>query len=611
MPSCDAAEAHSHIRRFFSSLRFRLMLLVVLTLMPAFGLAIHSTNEQRRLAAIQAQENALRTARAAAGGLEQFIRAEHQFLSTLAQLPAVRDHDPSACSASLERVLRGDPWFMGMMVADRSGSVVCGAGLPNYALDFSKHQAFRQAFDSQQFSVSDYRVGPLSGKGIVTFGQPIVDQAGQVQAVLLCSYDVHVLSEVAAQSPLPAGSALVAIDRKGTIMARYPNPDVWLGRSVAELPIMEAIRAAQGEGAIETVGEDGLTRLYAFTPVRGVPDRDMFVSVGIPTSIAFAEANERLRWNLIGLALVAVLALTIAWVGGNALYARRLGALLRATGRLTAGDLSARTGLSGGVDELGQLANAFDKMTEALAERELERAEEARARAQLLQEVISAQEDERKRIARELHDETSQGLSVLIVSLETVGIEAARAGCETSRAAQTARTVAQGLLDGIRRLIADLRPSLLDDLGLAPAIAWYAEERIESLGIAVDLQCDLPSGSRLPPALETALFRIAQEAIGNIAKHAGASHVTISLRVVGGTVVLSIEDDGCGFEPGRHSIRPAVGSGFGLQSMSERASALGGELRLRTAPGQGTRVEVEVPFLPEEIGNAQNAGAAG
>jgi hypothetical protein len=258
------------VSQFFASLRFRLLLLVVLTLVPAFALVIHSAHEQRRLAAIQAQENALRTARAAAGRLERFVQAEHGFLSILAQLPAVRDHDPTACSASLERIVCGDAayedaWYVGMMVADASGSVVCGAGQYYSGMEFSNHPAFRQAFDAQQFSVSDYRIGPLSGKGLVTFGQPIVDETGRVLAVLLCTYDVHVLSDVAAQSLLPPGSALSAIDRNGTIMARYPDPDAWLGRSVAESPIVEAIRAGQGEGAVEAVGEDGLARLYAYT----------------------------------------------------------------------------------------------------------------------------------------------------------------------------------------------------------------------------------------------------------------------------------------------------------------------------------------------------------
>jgi signal transduction histidine kinase len=334
-------------------------------------------------------------------------------------------------------------------------------------------------------------------------------------------------------------------------------------------------------------------------------------STPIRPSIAFADANEHLRQNLVALALVAILALAMAWVGGNLLYARKMSALARAAGRVATGDLSARTSLPRGVDELSQLACAFDNMAEALAKREQERTEEARARAQLLQQLISAQEDERRRIARELHDETSQGLSVLIVSLETVGMELASAGLEVSRSAQMARAVAQDLLDGIRRLIGDLRPSLLDDLGLAPAIAWYAEERLQALGIEVDLQCSLSEETRLPPVLETALFRIAQEAISNTARHAGATKVAISLRVVDSRAILSTEDNGRGFEPARDQTEAAKGKGVGLQGIRERVSLLGGQFRLRTAPGQGTTIEVEVPLVMGETVDAQDASAAG
>jgi signal transduction histidine kinase len=225
-------------------------------------------------------------------------------------------------------------------------------------------------------------------------------------------------------------------------------------------------------------------------------------------------------------------------------------------------------------------------------------------RGELLRSLISAQENERKRIARELHDETSQGLSVLIVSLETIAMELARGGCEASRSLQTARSVAQSVLEGVRRLISDLRPSLLDDLGLVPAIAWCAERRLEALGIEVGLQCELPEDVRLPSVVETALFRIAQEAISNIAQHSQASTVAIALRVAGGRAVLRIEDDGRGFEPELAPAQAAAGRGLGLQGMRERTHMLGGQFRLRTAPGQGTSLRIDIPLTMGENGDA-------
>ncbi len=260
-------------------------------------------------------------------------------------------------------------------------------------------------------------------------------------------------------------------------------------------------------------------------------------------------------------------------------------------------------------DEVGFLQAIADQAASALANARLYESlqREQRLRGELLRNLTSAQEEERKRIARELHDETCQGLSALIVSLETVAMEVGSA----SRPLQTARAVAAGLLEDIRRLIGDLRPSLLDDLGLVPAIAWYADQRLQTRGVEVDLQCSLPEGVRLPPALETALFRIAQEAISNIARHAAASRVVVDLRVAGDRAILSIEDNGRGVEPARSWSRAALGGGLGLQGMRERVKILGGEFQLRAAPGQGVRLEVIVPFVMEEMGDAQDTVAAG
>ncbi len=216
-----------------------------------------------------------------------------------------------------------------------------------------------------------------------------------------------------------------------------------------------------------------------------------------------------------------------------------------------------------------------------------------RMRGELLRKVITAQEEERKRMARELHDDTSQALTALLYAAE----EAAGLNdiAEVQRMLQNMRGLAQKTLDGVHKLIFDLRPSMLDHLGLVPALRWFAQSRLEACNIRLEVEeGNLPR--RLPPAVETALFRVVQEAVTNIAKHALARNVRIALGITAGVASVTVEDDGVGFDLVELTLSPDSGRGLGLLGMRERVQLLGGELNIDTAPGQGTRMDVFVPM---------------
>ncbi|MGH2509182.1 MAG: sensor histidine kinase, partial [Ktedonobacteraceae bacterium] len=207
------------------------------------------------------------------------------------------------------------------------------------------------------------------------------------------------------------------------------------------------------------------------------------------------------------------------------------------------------------------------------------------------------QEEERKRIARELHDETSQVLTSLLISLaileESISTDEAR-----KRIADT-RALAHETLRAIRSLSIDLRPSALDDLGLLPALRWYLKEYQQKCSIEVDFQA-IGLKDRLPAEMETALYRIVQECLTNTARHSHAHKVTVTLREEVAAVSGSIADDGNGFDYNAllraRSQERGMGRGLGLTGMEERAILLNGELELHTALGQGTRVEVRIPL---------------
>lgn len=217
-----------------------------------------------------------------------------------------------------------------------------------------------------------------------------------------------------------------------------------------------------------------------------------------------------------------------------------------------------------------------------------------RLRGELLSRLIHAHEEERFRIARELHDQVSQSLTGLTMSL-TAAEEAGVTDPARARAAITSvRAVAEGTLEDVRKIIFDLRPTLLDDLGLIPAVRHYAKTLLEAQGMEVRFASSGFGQQRLPSAVETTVFRVAQEAITNVARHSSARIVTISVTLRDGVVRLQVGDDGVGFDA------PALlaSSGrrrLGIAGMEERVTLLGGRLEIRSAPGEGTVVTMIVP----------------
>ena len=218
-------------------------------------------------------------------------------------------------------------------------------------------------------------------------------------------------------------------------------------------------------------------------------------------------------------------------------------------------------------------------------------------RALLLNQVITVQEEERRRIARELHDETAQSLASLLLGLSA--LQEARTTKAARAQARDLHQVATRALAEVRRLAWGLRPSVLDDLGLATAIARYTEEYSRTRGIAVTLAAAGLERGRLSAAVETTLYRIAQEALSNVARHADARHVRVQLQRHDATVTLVVEDDGHGFDPARPPAPPTAASGLGIHSMRERAAVHKGVLTIDSAPARGTRVAVEIPLAAE------------
>jgi len=225
----------------------------------------------------------------------------------------------------------------------------------------------------------------------------------------------------------------------------------------------------------------------------------------------------------------------------------------------------------------------------------------------LARQTLVAQEEERRRIARELHDETSQTLSGLALQLQALVDMVEMSGSQDTEfiaKLKKIQSLAVQVHSEVSRLIADLRPALLDTLGLLPAIRQYAEDRLRPLGINVSVEPERVD-QRLTPEIEAGLFRVAQGAIGNIAQHSKAKNASIILEYQGDELFMRITDDGGGFDVSKITNIEKSGRGRGVFSAKERVGLLGGTCLIESQPGQGTNVRVRIP-ISQDAEDAEN-----
>jgi PAS domain S-box-containing protein len=254
----------------------------------------------------------------------------------------------------------------------------------------------------------------------------------------------------------------------------------------------------------------------------------------------------------------------------------------------------------------GELRASHDQLqgwNEELEQKVAERTREiARYSKELTTRVLRAQEEERQRIARELHDDTGQQLSTLLIHLDLLAPSIPDDDPLLQAGFERIRTLAQRTLDAVRALSHDLRPTILDDFGLVAAIRWFGDEYTKTFGVPVQIDIrDVPA-DRLTPETELALFRVTQEALTNSGKYAQATRTGVELEGHDGTVSLTVSDNGRGFDP-KGLTGPSRHGGLGLYGMRERIELLGGQFAIEAAPDQGTRVMAEIPLPDAENGD--------
>lgn len=353
------------------SMRTRLLLLVALAALPAFALFAANGLDQRRQAAARAQSEALSLARLVAASQDERIQSTRLLLAGLAEVPEVQAGAGAAgaCADLLADLLALHADMANLGAADANGDIYCSALPTSRTVNIRDRLYFRTALEQGVFSAGEYQIGRITGIPSINFGYPLTAADGERVGVVFAALDITWLADIGSQAALPAGSTVTVIDRNGTVLARWPDSELWVARVLPEAPILEAMLEARGEGTAEVAGVDGEVRLYGYVPLGGASTDGVYLSVGVPTALAYAEIDAISRRTLLGLAAFALLSALSAWFGAEVFVVRPIGELVRATQRVAAGDLSARTGLAGERGEIGALAEAFDQMATALEAR--------------------------------------------------------------------------------------------------------------------------------------------------------------------------------------------------------------------------------------------------
>lgn len=315
--------------------------------------------------------------------------------------------------------------------------------------------------------------------------------------------------------------------------------------------------------------------------------------IGINDKMIFEELSHVTRSILVSLALCMIigegLALVLTYI-----LTRPIHHLVLATKRIQKGEFEYKAEVFA-EDEIGKLAEAFNQMAEGLLAYRNEVQDKEAARLALIEKIVLAQEEERKRIARDLHDQLGQSLLAFLLTIQSAGNDKS---CPPDLTLEL-ETRTRKLIDEVRHLAWDIRPSILDDYGFDMALEQYIDEAGKRFDeVAFDYQSlSPPDLERLPARIEVTLYRIAQEAITNIVRHSHARQASVVLIRQNSEVTLLIEDDGVGFD--YDSIQKDQNNCLGLLGIKERAALVGGDFAVESMSGNGTSIRIRIPINKE------------
>lgn len=561
------------------SLRGRLIVLTLAILVPFVVVLFVQAAAARARARDDAQAETLRTAYLVAERTASGV-SESMALLTGFGGRSSEAADPRRCEGVLGELDDALLAVTSAVFIDASGRVACSSDAVTPDADVAERAYVLEALEEGGFAVGLEPPGPFGADTLLVVVRPTPAPAGALLGVTL---DVGRGLPPLEEFDLPAGSTMQLVDFEGRVIAS--SPDIPAG-ALAPPSVAQQMIDVASTGNSVAPGSDGVRRAYGFAAVAGT-DEYVYGLVGIPTSFAFTEANNELRSNLIALGIIGLLALLLALALAEVGVTRPIRAMHAAVRRLGAGDLDARTSVKGH-GELGQLARAVDVMADGIQTRDDSLRQATEDRERLLGELLEAQEEERRRIAADIHDDTIQ--SMIAVGLQT---QLLRRRLHDPEAVEGARALEQGVNHAVRRLrqlMFELEPATAEE-GLEVSLEQYLASVLADINADIEIEVSAPDVAEPTGAARQVLYRNLREAALNAARHGRPDCVAVDVAYEEGGLLVAIRDDGEGMQPAE-ARKPGH---HGLRTMRERSEQLGGWLQLESAPGEGTTVRFWLP----------------
>jgi signal transduction histidine kinase len=574
----------------WASLRVQALLFTILPLAIMLALAVGSIfyayqQVAEKLALSRDQELARMSADRLSENMTGFVRV----LTTISNLDIVRSGDPTqqknALTQARDLLLDFDG---GVIILNADGIVTVTEDYRPDLLgqDFSNHSYFQNTRALRSFTFSDIIQELGSGEDIIVVAVPIISQQGTFQGVLAGRFYVRfqrIGEEIQKLQVSDVGEAYL-IDRNGRVIY---HPDYSLiSADFSQRTSVYNLMRGEHEGAL-IIQEPGKARQvvgYAIVEVTGwgLVIQEPWTDVVAPARISLQPIMLAL---LIGVGLVTAI---VSW--GVQRVIRPIAELAARSRLVAAADYAAAQVRPSAIRELRDLGSAFNEMVEQIA----------RYQAGLRQYVAAitrTQEEERKRIARDLHDDTVQSLIAIGQRVELARETVTEDPEEAREQLRELRKMVTTTIDSVRQFSRDLRPTVLEDLGLVPALQYLVNELSQQDTIDVALNAE-GTTEGLPPDMEVTIYRIVQEALTNVRKHAQASRAQVYAQFLPSQIIITIQDNGSGFIlPEETAELVDVGS-LGLMGLKERAQLFGGQMVITSQVGQGTTVQVVLPRNP-------------
>jgi signal transduction histidine kinase len=530
------------------SIRWWLSILAAAMAIPLLSLLAWLYFSQLHREEEQARATALRIARATSERLQEM----HADGLSLLQRIAARPIDARPCQ-SLLPIIDFDLRDENLFLFDANGRLLC-AGQPEAMRD----TALAERWIAGELRARRLRPGipemrMLNGRWGSILAMPVKN----VTLVLLQYPDTS-------PNALAPDAVVTIIDRDGTIVSRWPNAGSWPGRSVRGTSLLN-ITNRDRDGIAEAPGFDGVMRQYGFTTL---PDLGWHIFAGIPTSPLMEEAGHTFVRGVAGGVIILIVVIVVAAMLSRAIE-RPVAALSLAAQGAAGGAYSQVA--ADGPREIAQLAGSFNTMLRRRLESERRLLEDERELKALSDRMLLVQEEERTRIARELHDDLGQALTAL--KMDVGGLLAMTPPSASDDALRKRIiTTLDETVTAVQRISSELRPSVLDDLGLAAAIEAEAARFEQRTAIECELSLPAEPALRVESAAATAIYRIVQEALTNVSRHANASRIELRLRQRPDELLLEIRDDGRGITTAQIDDPFSLG----LVGIRERAGLAGG-----------------------------------